>query len=256
VTAVKDEARPHEPADGTDGAYGVVDRVTRDSTTRTRSADEPADWVAALTSTGPDQVVAMRQLHQLMLRAAAYQVWRMRGALPDASPGVVDVIVNQAADEAMTALLGKLGTFEGRSRFTTWAFKFAILQASCDVRRLQWQHRDVELRDLDLAHLPAAEHLNPEQQAEGTDMAGAVAVAMHRVLTPHQRRIAIALLVDGVPVDVLAQRLATNRGALYKTVHDARTRLRAELTAMGYLHATPNTRTTRSTPSSTPAGTL
>jgi RNA polymerase sigma-70 factor (ECF subfamily) len=59
-----------------------------------------------------------------------------------------------------------------------------------------------------------------------------------------------------VPVDVLAQRLATNRGALYKTVHDARTRLRAELTAMGYLHATPNTRTTRSTPSSTPAGTL
>ena len=74
-------------------------------------------------------------------------------------------------------------------------------------------------------------------------MACAVAVAMHRVLTPHQRRIAIALLVDGVPVDVLAQRLATNRGALYKTVHDARTRLRAELTAMGYLHATPNTRT-------------
>ena len=199
MTAVKDEPRPHAPADEATGTSGIA----RDRSTRTPPANEPDDWVAALTSTGPDQVVAMRQLHQLMLRAAAYQVWRMRGALPDASPGAVDVIVNQAADEAMTALLGKLGTFEGRSRFTTWAFKFAILQASSDVRRLQWQHRDVELRDLDVAHLPAAEHLDPEHQAKGTDIAGAVAVAMHKVLTPHQRRIAIALLVDGVPVDVL-----------------------------------------------------
>ena len=176
----------------------------------------------------------MRQLHQLMLRAAAHQVWRMRGALPDRSPGFVDVVVNQAADEAMTALLGKLHTFEGRSRFTTWAFKFAILQAASDVRRLQWQHRDVELRDVDLAQLPAADHLDPEHHAEGTDIAAAVAEAMRAVLTPHQRRIAIALLVDGVPIDVLAQRLATTRGALYKTVHDVRTRLRAELTAKGY----------------------
>ncbi len=247
MTAVKDEPRPHGPTDGATGTSGIA----RDRSTSAPPANEPDDWVAALSSAGPDQVIAMRQLHQLMLRAAAYQVWRMRGALPDASPGVVDVIVNQAADEAMTALLGKLGTFEGRSRFTTWAFKFAILQASSDVRRLQWQHRDVELRDLDVAHLPAAEHLDPEHQAEGTDIAGAVAVAMHNVLTPHQRRIAIALLVDGVPVDVLAQRLATNRGALYKTVHDVRMRLRAELTAMGYLH----TRSTPSTPTSTPAGT-
>ena len=230
---------------------------TRQATVTTpEKATEPADWVLALATPGPEQAVAMRQLHQLMVRAAGHQVWRMRAVLPDPSPATVEVIVNQAADEAMTSLLGKLHTFEGRSRFSTWAFKFAILQAAAEVRRLQWQHRDVELRDLDLAHLPAAEHLNPEHQAEGTDIAGAVALAMHRVLTPHQRRIAIALLVDGVPVDVLAQRLATNRGALYKTVHDARTRLRAELTAMGYLHATPNTRTTRSTPSSTPAGTL
>jgi RNA polymerase sigma-70 factor (ECF subfamily) len=197
----------------------------------------------------------MRQLHELMLRAAAHQVSRMRGALPDASPGTVDIVVNQAADEAMAAVLRKLHTFEGRSRFTTWAFKFAILQAASDVRRLQWQHRDVELRDLDLAHLPAAEHLNPEQQAQGSEIAVAMAEAMHTVLTPHQRRVAIALLVDGVPVDVLAQRLATTRGALYKTVHDARQRLRAQLTATGYLEPTPATHPTPPSPTSTSAGT-
>jgi RNA polymerase sigma-70 factor (ECF subfamily) len=193
---------------------------------------EPTDWVSALATPGAEQVSAMRQLHRLMLRAAGHQVWRMRAALPDSSPGTVEVIVNQAADEAMTSLLRKLHTFEGRSRFTTWAFKFAILQAATDVRRLQWQHREVELRDLDQ---PTASHDNPEQQAEGSDLAGAVAEAMHSALTPHQRRVAIALLVDGVPIDVLAERLGTTRGALYKTVHDARARLRGELTAQGYL---------------------
>ena len=250
MTAVREEPRPDRPIDATttrDGRGGSASTPDR--------ANEPADWVSALTGTGPDQVVAMRQLHQLMLRAAAHEVSRMRGALPDASPGTVDVVVNQAADEAMTALLRKLHTFEGRSRFTTWAFKFAIVQAASDVRRLQWQHREVELRDLDLAHLPAAEHLNPEQQAQGSDIAAAVAEAMRTALTPHQRRVAIALLVDGVPVDVLAQRLATNRGALYKTVHDARQRLRAELTAKGYLDPARATHRIPPSPTSTSAGT-
>jgi RNA polymerase sigma-70 factor (ECF subfamily) len=60
---------------------------------------------------------------------------------------------------------------------------------------------------------------------------------MREVLTPYQRRVAVALLVDGVPIDVLADRLGTSRGALYKTLHDVRVRLRAELTAKGYLQA-------------------
>ena len=189
----------------------------------------------ALGTVGPEQVVALRQLHSLMLRAAGHQVSRMRGALPDDSPATVDVIVNQAADEAITALLTKLHTFEGRSRFTTWAYKFAILQAATEVRRIQWQHREVELRDLDLANTAAGDHDSPEHHAEASDLAGALGEAMHTVLTTHQRRIAVALLVDGVPIDVLADRLGTTRGALYKTVHDARTRLRADLTSRGYL---------------------
>ncbi|WP_270886092.1 sigma-70 family RNA polymerase sigma factor [Pedococcus sp. 5OH_020] len=196
------------------------------------------DWVVALTTPGHEQTVALRELHRLMLKAAAHQVWRMRAALPDASPGTVEDIANQAADDAMTALLGKLHTFEGRSRFTTWAFKFAILEAACEVRRLQWQHREVELRDFDVA---AGNHDSPERHAEGSDLAQALVAAMRSVLTPHQRRVAIALLVDGVPIDVLADRLGTTRGALYKTVHDTRTRLRTELSARGYLTATAPT---------------
>ena len=195
----------------------------------------PADWVLALSSSGAEQQVALRELHALMVRAAAHQVWRMRGVLPDASPGTVDVIVNQSADEAMAALLRKLHTFEGRSAFTTWAFKFAILQAASDVRRLQWQHREVELRDLDVEHVSAVVRNGPERQAEGSDLAHALAESMRSCLTPHQRRVAVALLVDGVPIDVLAQRLGTNRNALYKTLHDVRQRLRTDLIRRGYL---------------------
>jgi RNA polymerase sigma-70 factor (ECF subfamily) len=221
----------------------------RPATTAPDAPAEPANWVLALATPGPEQAVAMRQLHQLMVRAAGHQVWRMRAVLPDPSPATVEVIVNQAADEAMTTLLAKLHTFEGRSRFSTWAFKFAILQAATDVRRLQWQHREVELRDLDM---PAATQDSPEQYAEGSDLAGAVAEAMRTVLTPYQRRIAVALLVDDVPIDVLAQRLGTSRGALYKAVHDARVCLRRELTTRGYLPPT-KTRTSRSSNAAVPS---
>ena len=199
----------------------------------------PKDWVLALSSSGTEQQTALRALHELMVRAAAHQVWRMRSALPDASPGTVDVIVNQAADEAMAALLRKLHTFEGRSAFTTWAFKFAILQASSDVRRLQWQHREVELRDFDVEHLSSLVHEGPERQVEGSDLARALADSMRSCLSPHQRRVAVALLVDGVPIDVLAERLGSNRNALYKTVHDVRQRLRKDLTRRGYLPEGP-----------------
>ena len=196
--------------------------------------DDEEDWVLALSTPGSQQVAALRSLHALMVRASAHQVWRMRAALADPSPDTVDDIANQAADEAMTAVLAKLHTFQGRSRFTTWAYKFAILQAATEVRRLQWQHREVELRDLDQ---PAPQHEGPEHHVEAADLADAVVRAMHGVLTPYQRRIAVALLVDGVPIDVLAERLDTTRGALYKTVHDARVRLRTALTAEGYLAA-------------------
>jgi len=80
---------------------------------------------------------------------------------------------------------------------------------------------------------------SPDQYAEGAELADAVRDAIDRVLTPHQRRIALALIVDEVPIDVLAERLGTNRNALYKTLHDARSRLRAHLVLEGYL--TPST---------------
>ena len=135
----------------------------------------------------------------------------------------------------MVALLAKLPTFEGRSRFTTWAYKFAILQAAVEMRREAWRGREVAL---DEALERRDQHPSPEQYAEAGDLRRAVTAAIGQVLTPHQRRVAVALLVDEVPIDVLAERLGTSRNALYKTVHDARGQLRVHLAAAGYLAST------------------
>lgn len=198
---------------------------------RDTHTDIAFDWVAGLNATGREREDALRRLHALMVRAAGHQVWRLRGLLADDSPGTIEDIVNLVADDAMTALLGKLDTFEGRSRFTTWAFKFAIYQAGNEVRRRQWQHRQVELRDVATRRPRRGRSTTPKR---ATWPWNSVAPCMRPSL-PHQRRIAVALLVDEVPIDVLAERLATTRGALYKTLHDVRSRLRAHLVASGHL---------------------
>jgi RNA polymerase sigma-70 factor (ECF subfamily) len=128
--------------------------------------------------------------------------------------------------------LAKLPSFQGRSRFTTWAYKFAILQVSVEVRRYAWVQRQVALEDPELI----LEHgASPEQHAEANDLAHALRSAIAEVFTPHQRRIMLALLVHEIPIDVLADRLGSSRNALYKTLHDARTRLRAHLKSTGHL---------------------
>ena len=197
------------------------------------------DWIGELTSSGAVRDDALRRLHALLLRGARFQVSRMSAMRAVVGAAQVEDIITLAADEAMVAVLSKLTTFEGRSRFTTWAYKFAVLQAAVELRRHAWSRREVPL---DAAPPLIEPRPSPDQYAEGAELAGAVRDAVDRVLTPHQRRIALALIVDEVPIDVLAERLGTNRNALYKTLHDARTRLRAHLVLEGYL--TPNTRST------------
>jgi RNA polymerase sigma-70 factor (ECF subfamily) len=197
------------------------------------------DWIGALTGSGAVRDDALRRLHALLLRGARFQISRMstlRGAMGSQQ---LEDIANLAADEAMVAVLTKLATFEGRSRFTTWAYKFAVLQAAVEVRRQAWSTREVPL---DAAPSLVERRPSPDQYAEASELAAAVRDAIERVLTPHQRRVALALIVDEVPIDVLAERLGTNRNALYKTLHDVRGRLRAHLVDQGHLPPADRTR--------------
>jgi RNA polymerase sigma-70 factor (ECF subfamily) len=195
---------------------------------------ETDDWVARLSAAGPVRDAALRQLHGLLLRAARHQVSRMTAMVANLGAERIAEIVNQAADEAMITLLGKLSTFEGRSRFTTWAYKFAVLQAAVEVRRHAWVGREIPLEQ---SVEPWSSGPTPEEYTEAAALSAAITKAIDTVLTTHQRQIVIAVLIDDVPIDILAERLGSSRNALYKTLHDARHALRTRLVATGHLAA-------------------
>jgi RNA polymerase sigma-70 factor (ECF subfamily) len=198
------------------------------------------DWRADLTDSGPAGQEALVRLRDLLVRATRHQVWRLRDLLPGASAAELEDLAQQAANDALVAVLRQLGTFEGRSRFSTWAYKFGVLHAGVGVRRQAWRHREVPLPDT-MTFVDSSP--TPDAHSEAAQLAVAVQAAIAEQLTPHQRRVVLALLVEEVPIDVLADRLGSTRNALYKTLHDARRRLRATLIDGGYLEA----RTDRST---------
>jgi RNA polymerase sigma-70 factor (ECF subfamily) len=196
------------------------------------SDEDSARWLLSLCGDGHERQDAVARLHALLLRAARVEVHRRRNSLGHLSPADVDDLALQAADDAVVAVLAKLDTFEGRSRFTTWAYKFAIYEAAVRCRTRSWSGREVPLEPDQWRLLPDAD-LGPEQYAEQRELLQALTDGIRIVLTPHQRTVLVALAVTGVPIDVLAERLGTTRGALYKTLHDARRKLRGHLQDQG-----------------------
>jgi RNA polymerase sigma-70 factor (ECF subfamily) len=193
---------------------------------------ESREWLTALGSAGVVHDDAVARLHALLLHAARFEVARRRPALPHLRGDDFDDIANQAADDALVSILRRLGDFRGASRFTTWAYKFALLEAAVKLRKRAWQGRELPLEPESWATL-ASSDTEPYAELEQRAVIDAIEEAMRDVLTPHQRTVLVALAVNGVPIDVLADRLGSNRNALYKTLHDARRRLRRHLDERG-----------------------
>ena len=190
--------------------------------------EESREWLAQLRAGGAVRDVAVARLHALLLRAARFEVARRRAALPHLRGDDFDDLANQAADDALVSVLARLDDFRGASRFTTWVYKFALLEAAVKLRRRSWQGREVPLEPEAWSLLSSGEH-GPEGELEQSELLAALRRAIEEELTPHQRRVLVALALNEVPIDVLAERLSTTRGALYKTLHDARRRLRTQL---------------------------
>jgi RNA polymerase sigma-70 factor (ECF subfamily) len=190
-------------------------------------------WLAALAGEGPDRADAVSRLHELLLRAARFKVFRLGPMLPSLSAGDLDDIVQQSADDALVAVLGKLHDYRGESRFTTWAYKFALYEAGVKLRRRAWRKRELPLEPEGWPPLPS-ERPSPHEEAERGELLRALTRKIDEALTDRQREVLVAITLNGVPIDVLAERFDTTRGALYKTLHDARKKLRRELTAEGF----------------------
>jgi RNA polymerase sigma-70 factor, ECF subfamily len=190
-------------------------------------------WLAQLRSEGADHDEAVARLHALLRRAARYEVARRRPTLPHLRGNDLDDIAMQAADDALMSVLARLDDFRGLSRFTTWAYKFALLEAAVKLRKRAWQGRELPLEPESWSLFSSA-GLEPDIEAEQSELLTTLQTAIDQILTPHQRRVLVALALNGVPIDVLAERLNTTRGALYKTLHDARRKLRADLAKRGF----------------------
>ena len=125
---------------------------------------ESAEWVEALSSEGPRREDALKRLHNLLLRAARFEVARRTGLRHD-----LDDLATQAAADAMMAITAKLHTYRGASRFTTWAYKFAVLEAAVKVRRRAWEGREIPL-EADAWSRFADMRSSPEADAETAEL--------------------------------------------------------------------------------------
>jgi RNA polymerase sigma-70 factor, ECF subfamily len=212
---------------------GAVPRPPNEPAPVAERLDEASSgWLARLGSDGSAREAAIGELHALLVRAASFEVQRRRAAFPHLRGGDLEDLAQQSADDALVAILGKLDEFRGESRFTTWAYKFALYEAAAKVRKRAWQGHEIPL-SAEAWPIVAGRWAEPQQDAETSELLAALRDEVEHALSPHQREVLIALALNEVPIDVLAERLNTTRGALYKTLHDARRNLRAGMIARG-----------------------
>lgn len=195
---------------------------------------DSAAWLRALGASGPDRDAALKRLHERLHGIARREVYRRAGAWRLAGPELSD-LADQAADDAMIAILGKVDTFRGESRFTTWAYRFVVLEVGHALARHAWRDPPVAWDAEHWEQLPDRFGVDPAHYAESRDLIEAVRRAVDEALTERQRTVFVAVVVNGMPLDALAERLGVSRGAVYKTMFDVRVKLRGVLTANGYL---------------------
>jgi len=196
--------------------------------------EESSAWLRRLGATGGEQQAAERELHARLVRIALAEVRRRAASTPVTGPELDDV-AHQAAGDAMLALLAKLGDFRGESRFTTWAYRFVILEVSSKLGRHYWRNPPAVLDAGQWERLPGGLGFDPARHAELAGILAEVRRVVDDELTAHQRRVFVAIVVDGIPLDALAVRLGLRRNAIYKVIFDARRKIRRALVANGYL---------------------
>lgn len=193
---------------------------------------ESAEWVRALSS-GEEREAAIQRLQHRLAAVAHWEV-RRRHTSPALAEPELDDLADAAADDAVRDVLARLETFRGESRFTTWAYRFVVLGLSHQLGRQHWRHAP-----------PSGAHgwdrfsstlgLDPVRSAGDAALAAAVRSVVRDSLTERQRDVFVAAVVDGTPLDALADRLGVTRGRVYQDLYDARRALRGGLVARGYL---------------------
>ena len=176
-------------------------------------------WLERLRSgADPEAQSELRRLVERAVRKAAAG----RGDIDDA-------VFDDLTQVSTLRVLDNLDRFEGRSKFSTWAYSVAVRAAFSELRRPIYRSPGV---DLTAAEDSVSGGTAPEVQAEQAE----IIEVMHRVIAEElteRQRIAVLGELEGTPQEDLLDRLEINRNALYKLTHDARQKLRQGLTSAG-----------------------
>jgi RNA polymerase sigma-70 factor, ECF subfamily len=212
------------------------ERTHAPETAPSRALDaESRAWVAGLRGAGPEYVRTLDRLHELLLRAAFAEARRRRHFYPEIGGAELDDLCRQSADDAVLAVTAKLDGYRGTSRFTTWAYAFAIFEVSVKLRRHAWRRGRIPTADEDATWDRLAQTGVAETGIEAAELLLALRHAIAEELTPRQRTVFVAVALNEVEIDVVAGQLETSRGAVYKLLHDARKKLRRRLEQEGHL---------------------
>ena len=194
-------------------------------------------WLADLRTDGEMQAAALEDLRLRLKRSILYYLGQERSDLRDLSGQELEQMADDLAQDATLRVMDNLDNFRGESQFTTWANRIAVRLAISDLRRARY--KDFSLDDLtaDGEILPMSNNASsppsPEKSVEREDVLARINLALEEALTERQYQALTAVALRGVPMDVVAEQMDTNRNALYKLLHDARRKLRAHLEAQG-----------------------
>ncbi|RMF82343.1 MAG: sigma-70 family RNA polymerase sigma factor [Chloroflexi bacterium] len=197
-------------------------------------------WLEELTGPPEVQDAALDALRTRLQRGIFYYLSRERSDLMNLSMQEINQMAEDLAQDATLRVMENLDSFRGDSRFTTWATKIAVRVAISDLRRARYKDFSLDDMTAEGEMLPVSSNTttnsttpNPENAAERQDVMAKIQQALDEALTERQHRALVAVALNGVPMDIVAEQMGTNRNALYKLIHDARRKLRSHLEAQG-----------------------
>jgi RNA polymerase sigma-70 factor, ECF subfamily len=206
--------------------------------TRTRTNQE---WRDELEASGPLQEAAIADLRDLLLRAALYFFSHNLDDLRGLDREEILQRAEDCAQNALLLVLEHLPDFRGDSKFTTWAYKFAINVTLTTARRERWNGISLDaLASQDESYLfewmmrDLAEGVAPEQSALQAEVKKVIRDVIQHDLSDQQRDVLSLMILNEVPLDEVVRHLGTNRNAVYKMLHDARRKLKSGLLAHGF----------------------
>ena len=187
------------------------------------------EWILAIKP--PPEEDAIRQLREYLVKGLKASLYRYVDR-------DLDDFVEDIAQDSVLKILEKHDTFRGDSKFTTWAMKIAVREGYSELRKKRYEDISLEQyssysRDEKEAVEIEHEQAGPDQVTHESMLVKKVMSIMEEELTEKQKKVIHLLMIDQIPMTVVAEMMDSNRNAIYKLVHDARMKLKNRLEVEG-----------------------